>query len=67
MVVRWTASGTSKGNFYIFKPSGKIVEYTGISIYRIENGKIIEIWETRNTFVIMQQINPKIANGKHNH
>jgi predicted ester cyclase len=67
VVVRWTAKGTSKGKFLILKPSGKTVEYTGISMYRLEDGKIIEIWETRNTFAIMRQINPKIGSGQHKH
>jgi len=67
VVVRWTAKGTSKGKFLILKPSGKTVEYTGISMYRIEDGKIIEIWETRNSFAIMKQINPKIGSGQHKH
>ncbi|NHJ31335.1 MAG: ester cyclase [Asgard group archaeon] len=67
VVVRWTAKGTSKGKFLILKPSRKAVEYTGISMYRIEEGKIIEIWETRNSFAIMRQINPKIGSGQHKH
>ncbi|MBK5114537.1 MAG: ester cyclase [Candidatus Heimdallarchaeota archaeon] len=67
IAIRWTAKGTSKGKFLILKPSGKIVEYTGISMYRIEDGKIAEIWETRNTFAIMRQINPKIGSGAHKH
>jgi predicted ester cyclase len=67
IAIRWTAKGTSKGKFLMLKPSGKIVEYSGISMYRIEDGKIIEIWETRNTFGIMRQVNPKIGSGKHKH
>ncbi len=67
VVARWTARGTSKGKFLMLKPSGKVVEYTGISMYRIENGKIVEIWETRNTYAIMRHINPKIGSGAHKH
>ena len=40
-------------------PTGKIVQYTGNSMYRIEDGKIAEIWETRNTLGIMKQLNPE--------
>jgi predicted ester cyclase len=65
VAVHWTAQGTSKGNFLMLPPSGKVVKYTGSSMYRIENGKIVEIWETRNTLAIMKQINPEIGKGHH--
>jgi predicted ester cyclase len=48
-------------------PTGKKVEFTGNSMFRIEDGKIVEIWETRNTLGIMKQLNPDIGKGKHNH
>jgi predicted ester cyclase len=47
-------------------PTGATVEYTGISMYRIEGDKIAEIWETRNTLGIMQQLKPDLAAG-HQH
>ena len=67
IAVRWTAKGTSKSKFLFLKPSGKVVEFTGISMYRLEDGKIIEIWDTQNTFGILRQINPKIGSGGHKH
>jgi predicted ester cyclase len=48
-------------------PSGNAVEYTGASMYRIEQGQITEIWETRNTLAIMRQLNPDMIKGDHNH
>jgi hypothetical protein len=36
-------------------------------MYRIEEGKIAEIWETRNTIGIMQQLNPEMGGGQHDH
>ena len=48
-------------------PTCKAVEYTGVSMYRIENKKIAEIWETRNTLGIMHQLNPDIGGGHHAH
>jgi predicted ester cyclase len=67
VVARWTARGTSDGNFLILPPTGKTVEYTGVSMYRIEEGKIAEIWETRNTLGIMQQLNPELGSSQHSH
>jgi predicted ester cyclase len=67
VATHWTARGTSKGNFLMLPPSGKAVEYTGSSMYRIENGKIAEIWEARNTLAIMGQLNPNMKKGNHSH
>jgi predicted ester cyclase len=65
-VVRWTAKGTSEGNFMMLPPTGEVVEFTGVSMYRIEDGLIAEIWDTRNTLGIMKQLNPNLG-GDHHH
>jgi predicted ester cyclase len=67
VAVRWTARGTSKGNFLMLPPTGQAVEYTGVSMYRLEDGKIADIWETRNTLGIMRQLNPKMGDGHPGH
>jgi predicted ester cyclase len=67
VVVRWTAKGTSQGNFLMLSPTGKTVEFTGISMYRVKSGKVAEIWETRNTFAIMRQLNPNLGGENHHH
>ena len=67
VATHWTARGTSKGNFLMLPPSGNQVEYTGASMYRMENGTIAEIWETRNTLAIMGQLNPDMNKGDHGH
>ena len=67
VATHWIARGTSKGNFLMLPPSGKPVEYTGSSMYAIENGKIAEIWEARNTLAIMEQLNPEMKKGNHGH
>jgi predicted ester cyclase len=67
VAVRWKARGTSKGDFLMLPPTGEAVEYTGVSMYRVEDEKIAEIWETRNTLGIMRQLNPEIGGGHHTH
>jgi predicted ester cyclase len=67
VAARWEARGTSKGGFMMLPPSGKEVEFTGVSMYRIEEGKIAEIWETRNTLGLLLQLNPDIGGGHHHH
>jgi len=65
--VYWTAKGTSQGNFLMLPPTNETIEYTGVSMYRIEGDKIAEIWETRNTFAIMRQLNPELGGDNHHH
>jgi predicted ester cyclase len=61
VAARWSARGTSSGQFLMLPPTGEKVEYTGVSMYRVEDGRIAEIWETRNTIGIMHQLNPQIG------
>jgi predicted ester cyclase len=67
VAVRWTARGRSEGNFFMLPPTGEEVEYTGLSMYRIEGDEIAEIWETRNTLGIMRQLNPELGGDHHHH
>jgi hypothetical protein len=36
-------------------------------MYRVEEGKVAEIWESRNTFGIMRQLNPEIGGNHKGH
>jgi predicted ester cyclase len=65
VAVRWTAQGTSQGQFMMLPPTDKTVKYTGVSMFRIEEDKIAEIWDTRNTLGIMRQLNPEMGGGHH--
>jgi len=65
VAARWHARGTSQGRFLGLAPTGRFVDYTGVSMYRIEDGHIAEIWETRNTLGIMRQLDPRIGGGHH--
>jgi len=44
VVIRYRASGTHAGEFQGYAPTGKSVSWTGINIYRIECGRIAEVW-----------------------
>ena len=63
VAVRWSARGTSTGKFLMLPPTGGTVEYGGVSMYRVEDDRIAEIWDTRNTLGIMLQLNPNLAAG----
>jgi steroid delta-isomerase-like uncharacterized protein len=56
VVVRWTFNGTHTGNFLGVPASGKPATISGISIYRVENGKITDDWTKFDLMSLMQQI-----------
>ena len=53
----WASSGTHKGEFGGIPATGKKTELEYcISLYRIENGKIAEIWMGYSAYKLLQQI-----------
>ena len=56
VVVRWTFRGTHRGAFLGVAPTGKQVTFTGINIYRIANGKIVERWANEDAISLYQQL-----------
>jgi steroid delta-isomerase-like uncharacterized protein len=55
-VIRWTNTGTHKGAFGEFPPTGNKMENGGISIVRLSGGKIAEEWVSLDTFGLMKQV-----------
>jgi steroid delta-isomerase-like uncharacterized protein len=51
---RWT--GTHRGEFQGIAPTGKQVTLKVITIYRIVNGRIVEVWEEADILGMMQQL-----------
>ena len=41
VAVRWHWTGTHKGPFRVFPPTGKEVENTGVGIFHFQDGKIV--------------------------
>jgi steroid delta-isomerase-like uncharacterized protein len=56
VVERFTGSGTHQGEFFGIPPTGKHFTTTGINIFRIENGKIVELWANSDDLGVMQQL-----------
>ena len=56
VAVRWTWSGTHKGELMGIAPTGKQVTLTGISILRIVGGKIVEEWGEMDNLGFMEQL-----------
>jgi len=64
VTARFTAHGLHKGQFMGLPPTGKPITMTGIEIFRIENGKIAELWGEANLLGLMQQLGIVPAFGK---
>jgi len=57
VVSRFTARGTHQGKTEEFgPPTGRQLEQEGITIHRIENGKIVEEWSQYDNLSILQQL-----------
>jgi steroid delta-isomerase-like uncharacterized protein len=56
VAARFTAYGVHKGAFMGLPPTEKPIVMTGIEIFRIEDGKIAEIWGEANLMGLMQQL-----------
>jgi len=57
VVVYFTFSGTDTGGGYRDNPpSGNPVEYDGIDIFRVRDGRIVERWGIVDTITMLRQI-----------
>lgn len=56
IVTRWTTRGTHTGSLFGIPPTGQGMVMTGISIYRIVEGKLVEGWVQSDQLGMMQQL-----------
>lgn len=56
VAVRWTFTGTHKGELMGIPPTGVQVTMTGISIGRFAGGKFVEGWDYGDALGLMQQL-----------
>jgi steroid delta-isomerase-like uncharacterized protein len=61
VVTRVTFHGTHQGPFNGIAATGKRVEWSGIAMDRIADGKVVEMWHVQNTAGLMQQIDATLA------
>lgn len=56
VVYRWRTEGTHQGPFLNIAPTYKKISINGITIDRVENGKVVETWTTWDTLTLMKQL-----------
>ena len=65
VVGRWTATGTNARQWGNIPPTGKPAKFSAVNIFRIANGRVVEIWNHRNDLGLMQQLDAPIYAGSH--
>jgi steroid delta-isomerase-like uncharacterized protein len=65
VATRWSGRGTHEGELMGIEPTGKQVTVSGLTISRLEGGKIVEEFQNWDTFGMMQQLGavPEMANA----
>lgn len=58
VVARWSLQGTHEGVLptLAIRPTGEEVTFTGISIYRFKDGRIVEIWQEGDYLGLVNQL-----------
>jgi SnoaL-like polyketide cyclase len=56
VAVRWTWRGTQQGPFLGIPLTGEAVVGSGIGLFRIANGRIVEDFVQEDTFGLLQQL-----------
>jgi steroid delta-isomerase-like uncharacterized protein len=52
----WTANSTHNGEFMGIPATGKRIVVKGIEVFRIADGKIVEVWASMDNLGMMQQL-----------
>ena len=56
VAVRWTRSGTQEKSVMGVEPTGNRISVSGMTIYRITDGKITDAWNVRDTVAMLKQL-----------
>ena len=54
--VRWSATATHTGTLFGLAPTQKRVNMIGITIFRVQNGQIAELWDVWDEAGLMKQL-----------
>jgi len=56
VAVRYSVRGTHEGEYKNVEPTGNTAEWTGMAMYRIEDGQIAEIWLEEDRLGLLEQL-----------
>ncbi|HEY2932167.1 MAG TPA: ester cyclase [Acidobacteriota bacterium] len=64
VVTRVKFHGTHRGEYRGVAPTGKVIEYPGIAIDRIADGKVVEMWHIAESTVILRELGFSVSPPK---
>lgn len=56
VAIRWTARGTHRGAYLGVAPSGRTIDFAGIEIIRVEEGRVVERWGEWDGMSLLAQL-----------
>ncbi|MCH9644836.1 MAG: ester cyclase [Gammaproteobacteria bacterium] len=56
VVVRWDAMGTHMGSFFETSPTHKEIRFSGVTAYKLEEGRVREYWALVDMHAILSQL-----------
>src|SRR4051812_43516574 len=56
VMIRWTFRGVHKGSYGDIQPTGKELTFSGFDLFRIENGRLAELWTLLDELGMMRQM-----------
>ena len=63
VMARWTASGTHTGPWGDVSPTGRPVTFSGVNVFRLEGGRVAEIWNHRDDLGLQDQLGVAVFAG----
>lgn len=63
VVARTTATGTNTGGWAGRPATGRRARFSVVNIFRLRDGKVVEIWNHRDDLGLMQQLGSEIYAG----
>jgi steroid delta-isomerase-like uncharacterized protein len=63
VAARWTATGTHTGPWGSLDPTGERASFSGVNIFRFDEGKVVEIWNHRDDLGLMTQLGLPVSAG----
>lgn len=63
VAARWTTAGTFSGRWGGITPTGARATFSGVNIFRIRDGRVVELWNHRDDLGLMQQVGAPVFAG----
>jgi len=63
VAARWTSAGTFSGPWGDVSPTGVRATFSGVNIFRIRDGRVVELWNHRDDLGLMEQLGAPVFAG----